>query len=308
MPQNNKIKIRRGLNAALPTANTEVGELRYSTDTKELYIDDGATNVKIGGDPTGFPVSTATQGALDGKSDFPTVNSSVPVRGGAGAQASVPFSTTSLANSFAVRNGTSELMVGTPLTSGSATPKSYVDTADALKVNRNGSNTMTGALTSTYGAALGYNQTRGGVSNSWGTASTGRFALVNGATVVMSVSSAGLRVGNDADNASAAQMLQVNGNARINGVDYIVGTGFPNGVVSAPVGSVYIDTAVTAGITMWVKKSGVSNTGWVSNDLSSTAPASATASGTAGQRAYDANYYYICTATNTWRRTAISSW
>lgn len=67
MPQNNKIKIRRGLNAALPASNTEVGELRYSTDTKELYIDDGTTNVKIGGDPTGFPVSTATQTALDGK-------------------------------------------------------------------------------------------------------------------------------------------------------------------------------------------------------------------------------------------------
>ena len=64
MPQNNKIKIRRGLNAALPAANTEVGELRYSTDSKELFIDDGSTNVKIGGNPADFPVSTA-QAAAD---------------------------------------------------------------------------------------------------------------------------------------------------------------------------------------------------------------------------------------------------
>lgn len=41
---------------------------------------------------------------------------------------------------------------------------------------------------------------------------------------------------------------------------------------------------------------------WVS------APASRTSSGTAGQVAYDGSYYYICTASNTWRRVAVSSW
>ena len=37
-------------------------------------------------------------------------------------------------------------------------------------------------------------------------------------------------------------------------------------------------------------------------------PASATAAGTAGEVAWDANYIYICTATNTWKRVAISTW
>jgi len=37
-------------------------------------------------------------------------------------------------------------------------------------------------------------------------------------------------------------------------------------------------------------------------------PATATAAGTAGQRAYDANYIYICVATNTWKRVAIATW
>jgi hypothetical protein len=41
---------------------------------------------------------------------------------------------------------------------------------------------------------------------------------------------------------------------------------------------------------------------------SSSAPATATSTGRAGQVAYDASYIYICTATNTWRRALISTW
>lgn len=37
-------------------------------------------------------------------------------------------------------------------------------------------------------------------------------------------------------------------------------------------------------------------------------PASATATGTVGQIAQDGSYLYICTATNTWKRTPISTW
>lgn len=42
----------------------------------------------------------------------------------------------------------------------------------------------------------------------------------------------------------------------------IVGTGFPNGVVTAPVGAKYIDTNITNGVSSWIKKSGSGNTGW----------------------------------------------
>lgn len=49
----------------------------------------------------------------------------------------------------------------------------------------------------------------------------------------------------------------------IGGVLYLTGTGFPEGVVSAPVGSKYIDTAVTNGAHEWMKKTGTGNTGWV---------------------------------------------
>jgi hypothetical protein len=37
-------------------------------------------------------------------------------------------------------------------------------------------------------------------------------------------------------------------------------------------------------------------------------PASAAATGNAGDIAWDADYIYVCTATNTWKRTALSTW
>jgi hypothetical protein len=49
-------------------------------------------------------------------------------------------------------------------------------------------------------------------------------------------------------------------------------------------------------------KNYVDTGGWVA------VPSSATASGTAGQKARDSSYLYLCTATNTWRRVAIAAW
>ena len=42
----------------------------------------------------------------------------------------------------------------------------------------------------------------------------------------------------------------------------IHGRGMPNGVVTAPVGTTYVDEAVTNGALKWIKKSGTGNTGW----------------------------------------------
>ncbi len=39
-----------------------------------------------------------------------------------------------------------------------------------------------------------------------------------------------------------------------------------------------------------------------------TPPANSNSSGVAGQIAYDANYFYQCIATNTWKRSALSTW
>lgn len=37
-------------------------------------------------------------------------------------------------------------------------------------------------------------------------------------------------------------------------------------------------------------------------------PSAATSAGTAGQIAFDGTYLYVCTATNTWRRTSLNTW
>jgi hypothetical protein len=38
------------------------------------------------------------------------------------------------------------------------------------------------------------------------------------------------------------------------------------------------------------------------------APSSATSTGTVGQVAYDVSFFYICVATNTWKRVSITGW
>ena len=41
-----------------------------------------------------------------------------------------------------------------------------------------------------------------------------------------------------------------------------MGTGSPEGAVSAPVGSIYVDSAATNGAIRWIKTSGTGSTGW----------------------------------------------
>ena len=53
---------------------------------------------------------------------------------------------------------------------------------------------------------------------------------------------------------------------------------------------------------------GVKVTGQYNVAALNTAPASAGAAGTLGEIRYTADYIYVCTATNTWKRTAISTW
>lgn len=51
------------------------------------------------------------------------------------------------------------------------------------------------------------------------------------------------------------------GGGRVNEYE-IHGTGFPNGKVTAPVGTTYVDTAVTNGALKWIKRTGDNNQGW----------------------------------------------
>ena len=47
---------------------------------------------------------------------------------------------------------------------------------------------------------------------------------------------------------------------------------------------------------------------WTSSVVSSIPPGASTSSGSTGEIALDSDYLYVCIATNTWRRTQITSW
>lgn len=66
-------------------------------------------------------------------------------------------------------------------------------------------------------------------------------------------------------NSASATVLQVanNGEVIVNGVKYVNGAGSPEGVVTAPAGSVYTNKSGGAGTTLYIKESGSGNTGWV---------------------------------------------
>jgi hypothetical protein len=72
----------------------------------------------------------------------------------------------------------------------------------------------------------------------------------------------------------------------------------PKGVDAASIGTLYV--ADGAGSGSWVVLD--------FSDISVAAPSTASDTGTAGQVASDADYIYICTATDTWKRVAISTW
>lgn len=269
--------------------------------TKEPTITTGTTAQYWRGDKTwqptlDMPISTATQTALDGKATKLNIAQyQAPVRIASGVgEANYGFTITqnATADTIAYRTIGGVMAVGTPTASGHATTKAYVDTADALKVNKAG-DTMTGILESSVNSPA-FAHVRGGRRIQWGLDGNTNMSFYNttDSVAVTTFKNDGTAI--YLGNASSAGILR--------------GTGFPEGVVTAPVGSIYIDTAITNGIAIWYKKTGIASTGWVPLSLSSTPPATATSTGISGQTAYDSNYYYICVATNTWKRTPLSSW
>jgi hypothetical protein len=69
--------------------------------------------------------------------------------------------------------------------------------------------------------------------------------------------------------------------------------------------------APTSGSTKLVQSGAIYS--WVLGLLGSkvevvSAPVTSDASGTAGQVAYDADYFYVCVGVDTWKRVALSSW
>lgn len=86
----------------------------------------------------------------------------------------------------------------------------------------------------------------------------------------------------------------------------------PNTIVALAPGTEETFTTLVATPTTaahWRRKSaGFTSPSLTTPTLSTATPASASATGTTGTVVWDADYIYICTATNTWKRAAIATW
>jgi len=79
-----------------------------------------------------------------------------------------------------------------------------------------------------------------------------------------------------------------------------------NMIVATQGGAVSLYT--NGAIKFQTSSTGTTTTGQMNIAALNVAPASATAAGTLGEIRYTADYIYVCTATNTWKRTALSTW
>jgi hypothetical protein len=111
-------------------------------------------------------------------------------------------------------------------------------------------------------------------------------------------------------------------------VSQVVGTGLTDGYVTDPAfiistGQLWEQGNSSASTGPWPEPDGLGQKiygSWVSKKLddlqvtgtatieNSFTPASASADGTTGSICWDSDYVYVCTATDTWKRTAIATW
>lgn len=280
------------------TGLAEASELAaHASDTANPH---GVTKTQVGlgnADNTSDankPVSTAQATALAGKVDnLNLLQFSVPYRDATGTgNPNTNIRVAQLAadtNSIARRTAAGALFINAATVDGHATTKLQMDTADALKVNKAGDamsgelniskasgNNMLNVLAEAGGIAEAQFELKSGTTGNsamrmFMRASDNTFGFYHRGVTRWRVDGngdfnfnvpRGLRIGVSGQ-PTPAKMLEVVGDIRANGVDIITGTGFPNGVVTAPVGSTYIDTNSTNGAIEWKKATGTGNTGWV---------------------------------------------
>lgn len=114
--------------------------------------------------------------------------------------------------------------------------------------------------------------------------------------------------------------VDINNTADISGNTTIGGTLGVTGL--STLDSLSVTNNTTIGGTLTLGSTSISGSGITTGTILSTgtvaasflatdpsnAPASATATGTAGSIVADADYIYVCTATDTWKRVAIATW
>ena len=111
--------------------------------------------------------------------------------------------------------------------------------------------------------------------------------------------SGGLRFLTSATGASVAGDLAIQGSSGTNGQLILQGNGVVNGVAD-------LKLKVGGNTKVSVASAGTTFTGQINLAALNTAPASDSAAGTLGEIRFTADYIYVCTATDTWKRVAIA--
>lgn len=233
--------------------------------------------------------------------------------------------------------------VGSPLTSNTTGSSNTVVGESGLFSNTTGSNNTavgsislsqnsTGSNNTAIGAEALYNNTTG-ISNT----AVGHFALRANTTasnnvalgkeaLYSSTSSSNTAVGFYAlrsltTGSSNIAIGYFSGSDITTGVgNTIIGGNFTgsaalDGVLAIGAGSggagenrIYVDATGNVGFNTTSPTAAIDHTGSTLRLRTSRTPASASATGSAGEICWDSNYVYVCVATNTWKRSAISTW
>jgi len=176
---------------------------------------------------------------------------------------------------------------------------------EAMRITGSTGAVSIASSTASTSTTLGALQVAGGVGVSGALnvgGATSRFSSGSASVVVHGqTGGTGYYLRNGADTADLAAIRNIFG--ATNDLYFGQNSGW-NSIVFQPGGAASLTLASTGAATF---AGAVTIAGTVIHTLSAT-PASATAAGTVGTMSWDANYIYICTATNTWKRVAIATW
>jgi len=147
-------------------------------------------------------------------------------------------------------------------------------------------------------------------ANNWGFAVSGEKVLdIGTSSIDISATRARMVITSTTGTNSSSTKYVNTGGAYYVGVNDSAAVSFGGTAYSlvryAPNGKV-IQDIINGIVVSTISSTGLAVTGDIS--VSTKTPASAAAAGVAGTITWDANYIYVCTATNTWKRVAIATW
>lgn len=138
-----------------------------------------------------------------------------------------------------------------------------------------------------------------------------RFILLTLTLMTVALMGAGIGGGNSSLNSARAWLIGV-----LSASDTITpvqnGMGWADGkfTLRTPAGAMQFTTTgdPPESVVTWNGRIIADHIDVTSMSLFAAVPASSEAAGTAGQMSYDGSYFYVCTALNTWKRAALTTW